>query len=108
MGDLVDLDIFRKQKEKEIAEQEEKERLEKEQEDADAVEYMRSVLAQVMENIGSPHTTGTMIYVPLTDDDYFSQFQVDSGYDENGDWYNSWETEGFNGEDYFCESEDED
>ena len=43
----------------------------------------------------------------MTDDDYFSRYQFDSGYDDNGDWYSSWEAEGFNEEDYLYDPEEE-
>ena len=103
---IVDLNAFREQREREQAE---KERLEKEQQDEDEIEYMRSVLSNIMGQLGHPpEITGSMFYVPMTDDDYFSQYHFNSGYTEEGDWYSSWEAEGFNEEDYIQEPEEED
>ena len=102
---VVDLNAFREQK---LREEAEKKRLEKEQQDYDDIEQMRIVLINIMEQLGNPEATGSIVYVPLTDDDYFTQYQFDSGYDDNGDWYSSWEAEGFNEEDYFYDPEQED
>tara|TARA_B100000902_G_C26579472_1_gene560439 strand:+ start:139 stop:468 length:330 start_codon:yes stop_codon:yes gene_type:complete len=100
---VVDLNAFREQK---LREEEEK-RLEKEQQDYDDIEQMRIVLVNIMEQLGNPERTGSIFYVPMTDDDYFSQYQFDSGYNDDGDWYSSWEAEGFNEEDYFYEPEED-
>jgi len=101
---VVDLMAFREQK---LREEAEKERLEKEQLDYDDIEQMRIVLVKIMDSIGRPEETGSIFYVPMTDDDYFSRYQFDSGYDDNGDWYSSWEAEGFNEEDYLYDPEEE-
>ena len=102
---VVDLNAFREQK---LREQAEKERLEKEQLDYEDIEKMQIVLINIMEQLGNPESTGSIFYIPMTDDDYFSQYQFDSGYDDSGDWYSSWEVEGFNEEDYFYDPEQED
>ncbi len=104
MGDLVDLEAYRAKKQKEL---EEKEKAEQEERDREEIEYMRIVLVNIMEQLGNPEQTGSIFYVPMTDDDYFSQYQFDSGYDDNGDWYSSWEAEGFNEEDYLYDPEEE-
>ena len=101
---VVDLNAFREQREREIAE---KERLEKEKQDHDDIDRMRDVLVQIMEAIGRPEETGSIFYVPLTDDDYFNQYQFESGYDDNGDWFSSWEAEGFDEENYLQDPDDE-
>ena len=101
---VVDLNAFREQK---IREEAEKERLEKEQQDRDDIERMRIVLVNLMEQLGNPEATGSIFYVPMTNDDYFNNYQFDSGYDDNGDWYSSWEAEGFDEEDYFYEPEED-
>ena len=101
---VVDLSAFREQK---IREQAEKERLEKEQQDQDDIEQMRIVLINIMEQLGNPEATGSIFYVPMTDDDYFTQYQFESGYDDQGDWYSSWESEDFNEEDYFQEPDED-
>ena len=102
---VVDLNAFREQK---LREEAEKERLEKEKQDYDDIEQMRSVLVHIIEAIGKPEQTGSIFYVPMTDDDYFSHYQFDSGYDDSGDWYSTWEAEGFNEEDYLYDPEQED
>ena len=58
MGDLVDLDAFRKQKEKEEAE---RLRLEKEQQERDEIEQMQIVLVNIMEQLGDPTRTGSRL-----------------------------------------------
>ena len=100
---VVDLNAFREQK---LREEEEK-RLEKEQQELDDIDRMRVVLVKIMESIGKPEETGSIFYVPMTDDDYYSQYEFDSGYDKNGDWYSSWEAEDFNEEDYLYDPEEE-
>ena len=102
---VVDLNAFREQK---LREEAEKKRLEKEQQDYDDIEKMRIVLVNIMEQLGNPEKTGSIFYVPMTDDDYFREYQFDSGYDDNGDWYSSWEAEGFNEEDYLRDPDGED
>ncbi len=101
---IVDLAAFRKQKEEEEAE---RLRLEKEQQDYDDIEEMRTVLVHIIQSIGRPEETGSIFYVPMTDDDYFTQYQFESGYDDQGDWYSSWESEDFNEEDYFQEPDED-
>lgn len=101
---VVDLKAFREQK---LREEAEKERLEKEQQDYDDIEQMRIVLVNIMEQLGNPEQSSSLFYVPITDDDYYSQYQFDSGYDDNGDWFSSWESENFNEEDYFYEPEED-
>tara|TARA_Y100001937_G_scaffold104570_1_gene144655 strand:- start:1795 stop:2124 length:330 start_codon:yes stop_codon:yes gene_type:complete len=101
---VVDLSAFREQK---LREEEEKQRLEKEQQDYDDIEQMRIVLVNIMEQLGNPEQSSSLFYVPITDDDYYSQYQFDSGYDDNGDWFSSWESENFNEEDYFYEPEED-
>lgn len=101
---VVDLNAFREQK---LREQAEKDRLEKEQRDQDDIEQMRIVLINIMEQLGNPEQTGSIFYVPMTDDDYFSHYQFDSGYDDDGDWYSTWEAEDFDEEDYLYDPEDE-
>ena len=101
---VVDLNAFREQKLRE----EEKARLEKEQQDLEDIDRMRIVLVNIMEQLGNPEQTSSIFYVPMTDDDYFTQYQFDSGYDDNGDWYSSWEAEGFDEEDYLRDPDGED
>ena len=88
MGDLVDLDAFRKQK---IAEQEEEERKNNAEEEAEQIESMRYILSTIMSQLGDPQKTGTLFYVPMTDDDYFNHYQFESGYNEEGYYESTWE-----------------
>lgn len=104
-NNVVDLAAFRKQKEEEEAE---RARLEKEKKDLEDIEYMRYLLINIMDSVGRPEQTGSIFYVPMTDDDYFTHYQFDSGYDDHGDWYSSWEAEGFDEEDYIYNPEEED
>ena len=102
---VVDLTAYRKQKEEEAAEEE---RLKKEQQDAEDIEYMRYLLGNIMENIGDPTKTGTMFYVPMSDDEYFTHYQFESGYNEEGYYESTWEWEGFAEEDFYYELTEED
>ena len=89
---VVDLAAFRKQKEDEEAE---KQRLKKEKQDADDIEYMRYLLGSIMENIGDPTKTGTMLYVPMSDEEFNSYYTFESGYNDEGYYESTWEWEGF-------------
>ena len=100
---VVDLAAFRKQKEEEEAE---KLRLQREQEEREEIEYMQYLLGNIMEKLGPP-VTSSFYYAPMTDDDYFTNYHFESGYDDNGDWYSSWETEEFQEEDYTYEPEED-
>ena len=72
---VVDLNAFREQK---LREKAEKERLEKEKQDLEDIDRMRIVLVNIMEQLGNPERTGSIFYVPMTDDDYFNQYQFES------------------------------
>ena len=89
---VVDLAAFRKQKEEEEAE---KLRLEKRQQDEEDIEYMRYLLGSIMENIGDPTKTGTMFYVPMSDEEYNSYYTFESGYNDEGYYESTWEWDGF-------------
>jgi len=102
MGDLVDLDAFRKQKEREAEEKAKAEEIED-------IEYMRHVLTNLMESLASnPNKTGTLFYVPMTDDEYYSNYSFESGYDDEGYYESTWEWDGFNEEDYIRDPNEED
>ena len=70
-NNVVDLAAFRKQKEEEEAE---RARLEKEKKDLEDIEYMRYLLINIMDSVGRPEQTGSIFYVPMTDDDYFTHY----------------------------------
>ena len=76
---VVDLAAFRKQKEDEEAE---KLRLEQEEKDHEEIEYMRYLLGNIMEQLGDPTRTGSLFYVPMSDDDYNSYYTFESGYND--------------------------
>ncbi len=105
MGDLVDLDAFRKQKKLE-AEEEERKKLEAEE--AEKIESMQIILSSILSQLGDPQKTGTIFYVPMTDDDYFNryQYQFETGYNDEGDYESTWEWDGFD-ESFYYGSEDE-
>ena len=94
---VVDLGAFRKKKEEEEAE---KLRLEKEQEELEDIEYMRYLLGNIMENLGDPTKTGSLFYVPMTDEEYGHHFSFESGFNDEGYYESTWEWEGFAEEDY--------
>ena len=89
LDNIVDLSAFRKQKEEEEAEAA---RLKKELEE---IEYMKYLLSNIMTNLGDPTKTGSLFYVPMSDDDYFTHYQFESGYNEEGYYESTWEWEGF-------------
>ena len=70
-------------------------KLEKEKQDADDIEYMRYLLGSIMENIGDPTKTGTMFYVPMSDEEFNSYYTFESGYNDEGYYESTWEWEGF-------------
>ncbi len=92
MGDLVDLKAFREQKQKEA---EEKARVEKEAKDLEEIEYMQHILGSIMQQFGEPQATGSLFYVPMTDDDYFNYYASESGYKGEGHYESVWEWPGF-------------
>ena len=91
-NNVVDLAAFRKQREDEEAE---KIRLEKEAEELEEIEHMRYLLGNIMEQLGDPTKTGSLFYVPMTDEDYNNYYTFESGYNEDGYYESTWEWEGF-------------
>ena len=102
---VVDLAAFRKQKEEEAAEEE---RLKKEQEELEDIQYMQYLLGNIMEQLGDPTKTGTLFYVPMSDQEYGSYYTFESGYNDEGYYESTWEWDGFNEEDYLQEPDEED
>ncbi len=95
---IVDLDAFRKQREEEEAE---KERLKREQQDLEEIEYMRHLLGSIMQNLGDPTKTGTLFYVPMSDDDYNNYYAFESGYNDEGYYESTWEWDGSRSDDFY-------
>ena len=102
MGEVVDLDAFRKQRKEE---EEAEARAEAEalaQEEQDEIDYMRDVLHRIMVNLSDSLTGSIMSYNPddpnyfgydgYSSDDYlFNTYYHEAGYDENGYYEKSWE-----------------
>ena len=91
---LVDLAAFRKQKE---IEEEEKARIQRAVDDEEEIESMRYLLNNIMEQLGDPSKTGSLVYAPMSDEDYFSKYYTtfESGYNEDGYYESTWESPGF-------------
>lgn len=116
MGEIVDLDAFRKQRE-----EEEKARVEAEAEaqrikDQADIDYMQELLDRIMVNLsevftGSYSSYNTKdgyypydTYQSYSSDDYmFTTYVHEAGYDDDGYYERSWELEPFNND----ESDDE-
>ena len=78
---VVDLAAFRKEKEEAEAE---KLRLEQEAEELEEVEYMRYLLGNIMEQLGDPTKTGSLFYIPMSDEEYNTHYTFESGYNDDG------------------------
>lgn len=106
-NNVVDLSAFRKQKEKERAE---KERLEKEQQQREEIEEMRIVLINIMEQLGAdPSRTGSIFYAPMPDEQFYSHYTFDSGYNDDGYYESTWEWDSFREDDeYYFSDRDTD
>lgn len=86
---VVDLNAYREQKEKE-----ERERLE--QEERDEYEYLSSLVHSFMTNLGDLVSSGgidyTQEYNPYSSDDFqLTTYYHEAGYDENGYYEKNWE-----------------
>ena len=86
---IVDLNAYREQKEKE-----ERERLE--QEERDEYEYLSSLVHSFMTNLGDLVSSGgidyTQDYNPYSSDDFqLTTYYHEAGYDENGYYEKNWE-----------------
>ena len=102
---VVDLAAFREQKEKEEAE---KLRLEKEAEELEEVEQLRYLLNNIMEQLGDPSKTGSLFYVPMSDEDYFNRYTFESGYNKDGYYESTWTSDDINDHlGYFNEEDEE-
>ena len=104
MGELVDLNAYRKKKQRQIEEEERKAAEEREYE----IQEMQRILKGIMEEMGATQHTDGMFYVPLTDEEYYTHFQFDSGYNEDGYYESTWEWDGFDENYYFEPEQDED
>ena len=90
-NNVVDLAAFRKQKE---LEEEEKARIQQEVDDEEEIEYMRYLLGNIMEQLGDPSKTGSLFYVPMSDEEYNTHYTFESGYNDEGYYESTWEWDG--------------
>ena len=102
---VVDLAAFRKEKEEAEAE---KLRLEQEAEELEEVEYMRYLLGNIMEQLGDPTKTGSLFYVPMSDEEYNTHYTFESGYNDDGYYESTWEWDDSKATYYFDSTEEED
>ena len=102
---VVDLAAFRKEKEEAEAE---KLRLEQEAEELEEVEYMRYLLGNIMEQLGDPTKTGSLFYIPMSDEEYNTHYTFESGYNDDGYYESTWEWDDSKATYYFDSTEEED
>tara|TARA_B100000131_G_scaffold317664_2_gene360085 strand:- start:377 stop:730 length:354 start_codon:yes stop_codon:yes gene_type:complete len=114
MGDLVDLDAFRKKRETEEREKAEAEAKAQEEQDQAEIEYMQDLLHRIMTNLSDVFTGSMIQYTTLdqyptdswSSDDYtFNTYYHEAGYDEDGYYEKSWEVDPF--EEYLRDREDD-
>ena len=101
---VVDLAAFRKEKEEA---EEEKLRLEQEAEELEEVEYMRYLLGNIMEQLGDPTKTGSLFYVPMSDEEYNTHYTFESGYNDDGYYESTWEWDDAKASYYLDRSEED-
>lgn len=94
MGEIVDLDAFRKQREEEEkAKAEEEERIKAEEEQAE-IDYMNDVLTRLLKGLGGLFS-GSMITHTVDDstiyEDFTPYYTHEAGYTEDGYYENSWD-----------------
>jgi len=110
MGEIVDLDAFRKQREEE-EEAKVKAELEAKAAEEDAeIEYMRSVLSRIMISFGGALSGSSMGYYDMDDQPYgyyptggynnLSTYYHEAGYDSDGYYEKSWIDEEDDEEDF--------
>ena len=94
MGDLVDLDAFRAKKEAEEADA-------KEEQDTQEVNYMRTLLDQLLASLGGL-ASGSIMVVPLSSSDTdFTYYSSESGYNTDGYYEEErWELDSYSEEWY--------
>tara|TARA_R100000700_G_C3072737_1_gene82109 strand:+ start:187 stop:552 length:366 start_codon:yes stop_codon:yes gene_type:complete len=90
---VVDLAAFRKQKEEE-EEEAEKARIQQEVDNEEEIQYMRYLLGNIMDQLGDPTKTGTLFYVPMSDEEYYNHYTFESGYNDEGYYESTWEWDG--------------
>ena len=103
MGEIVDLDAFRKQREEEEEAKAKAEAAALAAEEQAEIDYMRDVLHRIMVSLGS-HLTGSMMTYTTdapswgvdnySSDDYqFNTYYHEAGYDDDGYYERSWEVD---------------
>jgi len=111
MGEIVDLDAFRKQREEEEEAKAIAEAEAKAAEEQAEIDYMQDVLSRIMITL-SEHLTGSMItysdYDGSDSYDGFSTYYVhEAGYDDDGYYEKSWDFDPLTG-DMFERDDEED
>ena len=100
MGEIVDLDAFRKQREEEEKAKAEAEAETKAAEDEAEVNYLQDLLHRIMVNLSEVFTGSTDQYTPVGDhyydsyssDDYvLNTYYHEAGYDDDGYYERTWE-----------------
>ncbi len=109
MGDLVDLDTFRRQREEEEEAKEKAEADKRAAEEQAEIDYMQDVLQRIIVSLGSL-MTGSAIdytmdgqpysYYPSGGYDNYSTYYHEAGYDDDGYYETSWYPEDEDDEDF--------
>jgi|MDTB01.1.fsa_nt_gb hypothetical protein len=110
MGEIVDLDAFRKQREEEEEAKIKADAAALAQEEQDEIDHMQEVLSRIMISLTEHLTGSAMSYSdymnPDTNYDGFSTYYVhEAGYDDDGYYEKSWDFDPFTGD--IKEPEDE-
>ena len=105
MGDIVDLDAFRKQREEEEKAKAKAEADAKAAEDEAELELMQEMVSRIVSSLGEILTGSSNGYYSAYDSDYFdfnTTYIHEAGYDDDGYYERSWELDPFspNDEDY--------
>lgn len=115
MGDLVDLDVFRKQREEEERAEREAEAKAKADEEQAEIDRMQDLLHRIMTNLSEVFTGSAIQYSTYeqypteswSSDDYmFNTYYHEAGYDDDGYYERSWEVDPF--EEYIIKESKED
>lgn len=101
MGELVDLDAYRKMKQEE--EEAEIRRIEAERDEE--IEAMQHILTDIISELRDSNDEFGMYYIPMTEDEQFMYWRSHTGYNDDGDFESTWEWKG--GENIYYELEDE-
>ena len=109
MGEIVDLDAFRKQRKEEEEAKAKAEADAKAAEEQAEIDYMQDVLSRILISL-TEHMTGSMIsYTDYDDPESYRGFSTyyvhEAGYGDDGYYENSWDFDPLSGE--FIDDDDE-